>query len=108
MSHLVAGGDIVTLETELSELGTSSSPTSVEQNTYDEHAEKWAELNRLPSFERLRSSLVDDHDDTKGKRIVDVSAISASERHIFIEKLIKHIENDNLRLLQKLRKRINK
>jgi hypothetical protein len=43
-----------------------------------------------------------------GKRIINVAKLGAQERHMFIEKLIKHIENDNLRLLHKLRKRIDK
>ncbi|RZB55003.1 Pleiotropic drug resistance protein 3 isoform G [Glycine soja] len=42
------------------------------------------------------------------KQVVDVRKLGAQERHTFIEKLIKHIENDNLRLLQKFRKRIDK
>ncbi|XP_076900742.1 pleiotropic drug resistance protein 3-like isoform X4 [Bidens hawaiensis] len=41
-------------------------------------------------------------------KVVDVTKLLAPERHMFIEKLIKHIENDNLRLLQKLRKRTDK
>lgn len=125
MAQLVGGGDITSVGTELSELGrnlrssfrhhTSSFRTdsnSLEEYTDDEHVKQWAEINRLPTFERLRSSLLDDYNDGEelatGKRIIDVSTIGALERHMFIEKLIKHIENDNLRLLHKLRKRINK
>lgn len=126
MAQLVGEGDIVSVGTELSELGRSlrssfrhqtssfrTDSTSLEDNTDDEYAEQWAEINRLPTVERLRSSLVDDYKDgdefgTQGKRIVDVSTIGALERHVFIEKIIKHIENHNLRLLHKLRKRINK
>ncbi|KAK9991983.1 hypothetical protein SO802_026968 [Lithocarpus litseifolius] len=47
-------------------------------------------------------------EDANGKHMVDVTKLGAQERHIFIEKLIKHVENDNLRLLQKLRRRIDK
>ncbi|PWA80245.1 pleiotropic drug resistance protein 3 [Artemisia annua] len=75
----------------------------------DENLLQWAEIDRLPTFERLRSSLFDeengDGDAVKGKKVVDVTKLIASERHMFMEKLIKHIENDNLQLLQKLRKR---
>lgn len=42
------------------------------------------------------------------KKVVDVTKLGGHERHLFIEKLIKHIENDNLRLLQKLRQRIER
>ncbi|KAK1355687.1 ABC transporter G family member 37-like [Heracleum sosnowskyi] len=127
MAQLVGGGDIVSVGTELSELGrslrssfrnhTSSFRTysvSLEDSTDDEYVKQWADINRLPTFECLRSSLVDDFNDegeiigTQWKRIIDVSSIGALERHLFIEKFIKHIEDDNLRLLHKLRKRINK
>ncbi|PQM37980.1 pleiotropic drug resistance protein 3-like [Prunus yedoensis var. nudiflora] len=46
--------------------------------------------------------------DGEGKRVVDVTKLRALERHLFIEKLIKHIENDNLRLLRKIRNRIDR
>ncbi|KAI4344715.1 hypothetical protein L6164_011909 [Bauhinia variegata] len=72
---------------------------------------QWAEIQRLPTFERITSALFDGMDangQVKGKQVVDVSKLGAHERHIFIDKLIKRIENDNLRLLQKLRKRIDK
>ncbi|KAL2477702.1 ABC transporter G family member 37 [Forsythia ovata] len=73
---------------------------------------QWSEIDRLPTFERLRTSLFDENDgnepDGKGRRVVDVTKLGASERHMFIEKLIKHIEHDNLRLLQKIRKRIDR
>ncbi|KAL2460676.1 ABC transporter G family member 37 [Abeliophyllum distichum] len=73
---------------------------------------QWSEIDRLPTFERLRTSLFDENDgnepDGKGRRVVDVTKLGALERHMFIEKLIKHIEHDNLRLLQKIRKRIDR
>nr|XP_043620816.1 pleiotropic drug resistance protein 3-like [Erigeron canadensis] len=83
-------------------------------NNHDKTDEKllleWAAIDRLPTFERLRSSLFDeeDGDDVKRKKVVDVTKLLPPERHMFIEKLIKHIENDNLQLLQKLRKRTDK
>lgn len=46
--------------------------------------------------------------DENGKRVVDVTKLRARERRVFIEKLIKCIESDNLRLLKKIRKRIDK
>ncbi|CAL0325455.1 unnamed protein product [Lupinus luteus] len=71
-----------------------------------------AEIERLPTFEGITSALFDDSMETrgevKGKQVVDISKVKAQERYLFIEKLIKHIENDNLGLLQKLGKRIVK
>ena len=81
----------------------------------DEELElQWAAIERLPTFKRLRTSVFDiDHEngsgkEFEGKRVTDVTKLGAVERHLFIEKLIKHIENDNLRLLQKLRDRIDR
>ena len=74
---------------------------------------QWAAIERLPTFERLRSSLFDNNGDVgdadnKGKRVIDVTKLGAQERHLFVEKLIKHIEHDNLHLLRKIKNRIDK
>ncbi|XP_027329792.1 pleiotropic drug resistance protein 3 [Abrus precatorius] len=131
MAQLAGADEIESLRVELAEIGrsmrssfrshassfrsiSSVNPTQVENE--EEEALQWAEIQRLPTFERITSALFDVHDDEgmetggniKGKQVVDVSKLGAQERHMFIEKLIKHIENDNLRLLQKLRKRIDK
>ncbi|KAK6143828.1 hypothetical protein DH2020_024176 [Rehmannia glutinosa] len=74
----------------------------------EESLSQWAAIDRLPSSERLKTCLLDENDGKAGKRAVDVSKISAQERHMFIENLIKHIEHDNLRLLQKIRKRMDR
>ncbi|XP_058188887.1 pleiotropic drug resistance protein 3-like isoform X3 [Rhododendron vialii] len=82
--------------------------TSVKDDD-NEFSLQCAEIDNLPTIERLRSPLFDDNDgsNVKGKRVVDVNKLGALERHMFVEKLIKHIENDNLRLLQKMRTRVD-
>jgi hypothetical protein len=129
MAQMVGTDEIESLRVELAEIGrsirssfrrqTSSfrsssglSSTKGEADA-DQDALQWAAIG-LPTFERLRSSLFDkDHDDAdgtdnKGKQVIDVSKLGDVERHVFIEKLIKHIEHDNLLLLQKIRNRIDK
>ncbi|XP_058191660.1 pleiotropic drug resistance protein 3-like isoform X2 [Rhododendron vialii] len=127
MAQLVGKDEIELLGIEVAEIGkslrsslrcptssfrSSSRLTSIKDDVDDECALQWAEIDRLPTFERLRSSLFDDSDgnkvDVPRKRIVDVTTLGALERHMFVEKLIKHIENDNLRLLQKMRSKIDK
>jgi len=127
MAQLVGADDIESLRIELAEIGRSirssfrshassfQSINPVEQDDNDEiDALQWAELQRLPTSERITAALLDVYDGmqtdekTKGKQVVDVTKLGAQERHMFIEKLIRHIENDNLLLLQKLRKRIDK
>ncbi|KAK2966796.1 hypothetical protein RJ640_008799 [Escallonia rubra] len=127
MAQLVGSDEIDSLRIELSEIGRSlrssfrrhtssfrsnSALTSLKDDADDEYMLQWAAIDRLPTLERLKSSLFDEDDgegaSVKGKRVTDVTKLGALERHMFIEKLIKHIENDNLHLLQKLRKRISK
>ena len=129
MAQIVDTDEIESLSIELAEIGRSltssfqchtpsfrSSNGSAKDGADVDYALQWAAIERLPTFERLRSSLFDskdaDHrcgdDDDDAKRVVDVTKIGDVERHLFIEKLIKHIEHDNLRLLRKIRNRIDK
>ncbi|EEF43174.1 ATP-binding cassette transporter, putative [Ricinus communis] len=76
----------------------------------------WAAIERLPTFKRLRTSIFDfnhgnegrNGKEVEGKRTNDVTKLGAVERHLFIEKLINHIQSDHLLLLQKLRDRIDR
>ncbi|KAI8531790.1 hypothetical protein RHMOL_Rhmol11G0162800 [Rhododendron molle] len=84
-----------------------------DDNAGDECVSEWAQIDRLPAFRRLRTSLVDENIGTKkvdiqGKRLVDVTQLGALERRMFVEKLIKNVEDDNLQLLQKMRRRKDK
>ncbi|KAK6915724.1 Plant PDR ABC transporter associated [Dillenia turbinata] len=128
MAQLVGADEIESFRIELAEIGrslrssfqrhassfrSSSAISSTKDDFNDENKLQWAAIERLPTSERLRSSLFDEYDDeskpdAKGKRVIDVTALGALERHMFIEKLIKHIQHDNLRLLQKIRRRIDR
>nr|XP_043619509.1 pleiotropic drug resistance protein 3-like isoform X2 [Erigeron canadensis] len=130
MAQLVGSEEIESFRNELSEIGrslrssfrrrTSSLHANLDvncaNNDQDHETDKnllleWAAIDRLPTFERLISSLFDEENGDGvilGKKVVDVTKLLPPERHMFIEKLIKHIENDNLQLLQKLRKRTDK
>lgn len=131
MAQFAGPDEIESLRIELAEIGRSirssfrshvSSFRSIstvisepENDEGDENALEWAAIDRLPTFERITIALFDEKDVNSGnnggvpvKRMVDVAKLEAQERHMFIEKLIKHIENDNLRLLKKIRKRIDK
>ncbi|KAF7818005.1 pleiotropic drug resistance protein 3-like [Senna tora] len=101
------GDEIETVRVELAHIGKSlrsslrrqgSSNRSRDQESDNEidYAVQWAAIERLPTYNRLR------------KRVVDVTKLGANERHLFVERLIKHIEHDNLQLLKKIKKRIDK
>ena len=134
MAQVSAGADeIESFRIELAEIGRSirasfrsrassfrsiSSVNAEDSRINDDDEEfydlQWAAVERLLIFERITSALFDDHDgtsakgDVKGTRVVDVTKIGAQERRFFIEKLIKHIESDNLQLLQKIKRRMDK
>ncbi|KAK1440473.1 hypothetical protein QVD17_06300 [Tagetes erecta] len=117
MAQLVGSDEIELLRTEMrrslryflyqisNSRANSDLCTANHHDESDENLLMWAAIDRLPTFERLRSSLFDEENGTK---VVDVTKLLPSQQHMFIEKLIKHIENDNLQLLQKLRKRIDR
>ncbi|XP_061351433.1 pleiotropic drug resistance protein 3-like isoform X2 [Gastrolobium bilobum] len=84
---------------------------------------KWAAIEKLPTFKRIKTSFVDvSQEETESssskdvrlmlqsssRRVVDVTKLGAVEKRLLIDKLIKHIENDNLQLLQKLRERMER
>lgn len=131
MAQLAGADEIESFRIELAEIGksirssfrshassfrsiSSINPAQQEVENEEGAALQWAEIQRLPTFERITSALFDVYDGmetgekVEGKHVVDVTKLGAQERHMFIEKLIKQIENDNLRLLQKLRKRMDK
>ncbi|TXG50250.1 hypothetical protein EZV62_022774 [Acer yangbiense] len=96
-----------------SRVSSFSSVTPMDSEHYndnkyeDEYELQYAAVQKLPTFKRITTALFDEKDVT-GKRVANVTKLGAEERHMFIEKLIKHNENDNLQLLQKIRKRIDK
>ncbi|XP_015874836.3 pleiotropic drug resistance protein 3 isoform X1 [Ziziphus jujuba] len=129
MAQMVGTDEIESLRIELAEIGRSlrssfrhhtpsfrssaSALSSAKDDADVEYALQCAAIERLPTFERIKSSLFDKDDkkggdDEKVKRVVDVTKLGDEERRLFIEKLIKHIENDNLQLLRKIRNRIDK
>ncbi|XP_071725520.1 pleiotropic drug resistance protein 3-like isoform X2 [Rutidosis leptorrhynchoides] len=123
MAQLVGSDEMLLMSSEmrrslryfLRNFSSSRTNSDIDFGRYNDEADdiplKWGAIDRLPTYNRLRASLFDDEngdDDIKGKKVVDVTKLAAPERHMFIEKLIRHIENDNLQLLQKLRKRTDK
>ncbi|KAL5582398.1 hypothetical protein UlMin_014840 [Ulmus minor] len=99
---------------------TSSFPDTLEEinsvkeeDNNDEVELQWAAIERLPSFNRLRTSLIDNKHlnnskEDEGKSVIDVTKLGAVERHVFIDELLKDIEEDNHKLLQKLKERIDR
>ncbi|XP_058074190.1 ABC transporter G family member 42-like [Magnolia sinica] len=80
----------------------------------DEEALRWAALEKLPTYERLRTSVLKSYveSDNQANRLlsreVDVRKLNIDERQEFIERLFKVTEEDNERFLKKFRNRIDK
>ncbi|KAG0577501.1 hypothetical protein M758_5G154100 [Ceratodon purpureus] len=75
----------------------------------DEEALKWAALEKLPTMDRLHTTILQKH---VGSRIVheevDVRRMGIVERQQIIDNLLKIAEEDNERFLNKLRARIDR
>ncbi|KAJ7962920.1 Pleiotropic drug resistance ABC transporter [Quillaja saponaria] len=81
-------------------------PSSSSHREDDEAALKWASLERLPTYNRLRKGLLTTSD---GKTIeIDVNKLGFQERKNLLEKLVTDAEVDNERFLLKLKDRIER
>ncbi|PON66387.1 ABC type transporter protein [Parasponia andersonii] len=72
----------------------------------DEEALKWAALEKLPTYSRLRKGILTT---SKGEASeVDIHNLGLKERRDLLERLVKVAEEDNERFLLKLRNRIDR
>jgi hypothetical protein len=77
-----------------------------EQEKDDEVELRWAALERLPTMDRLHTSLQLHAADQR--QVVDVRKLGAAERRMVVDTLIANIHRDNLRLLRKQRQRMDR
>uniref|UniRef100_A0A2N9FEM7 ABC transporter domain-containing protein n=1 Tax=Fagus sylvatica TaxID=28930 RepID=A0A2N9FEM7_FAGSY len=83
----------------------------------DEEALRWAAIQKLPTYNRLRTSILQyvvegDQNDEARKTVmykdVDVRKLNANDRQEFVERNFKVAEQDNDKFLRKIRDRIDK
>ncbi|XP_043722733.1 ABC transporter G family member 42-like [Telopea speciosissima] len=81
----------------------------------DEEALRWAALEKLPTYDRLRTtimkSFLENDQDQSNKLIhkeVDVRKLDMNDRQDFIERIFKVAEKDNEKFLHKLKNRIDR
>ena len=80
----------------------------------DEEALHWAAIEYIPSYKRMRASILKEYEyDENGvqvinRRVVDVGHLRPLERHMLIEKLVTDAEQDNEKFLRKLKDRIDR
>ncbi|KDP40866.1 hypothetical protein JCGZ_24865 [Jatropha curcas] len=94
--------------------GGRQSRRSTRHAEEDEEALKWAAIEKLPTYDRLRTTIMQsfvDHDVQGTKMIhkeVDVSKLDVNDRQKFIDMIFKVAEEDNDKFLKKFRQRIDK
>ncbi|KAJ0639385.1 putative ABC transporter, AAA+ ATPase domain, ABC-2 type transporter, ABC-transporter [Helianthus annuus] len=72
----------------------------------DEEALKWASLEKLPTFDRLRKGLL--FGSTGPSNEVDVDNLGAEDRKHLLDRLVKDADEDNEKFLLKLRDRLDR
>ena len=73
----------------------------------DEEALKWAAVERLPTYDRVRTSVF--HDVSTGSvKQVDVRQLTPLETNELLNKLMAEAQDENNVFLQKMRKRLDK
>ncbi|GLJ18676.1 hypothetical protein SUGI_0333120 [Cryptomeria japonica] len=81
------------------------------QREDDEEALKWAAIEKLPTYDRVRTSILKNLSQNNGIRNIheiDVRNIELETRRQLLDRLVKVADQDNERLLQRLRERIDR
>ena len=72
----------------------------------DEEALKWAALEKLPTFDRLRKGILTT---SKGEaNEINIESLGFEQRKQLLERLVKVAEQDNEKFLMKVRNRIDR
>jgi hypothetical protein len=74
----------------------------------DEEALRWAALEKLPTYDRVRRAIVPDAAAGNGVIDVDVLSLSPQQRRALLERLVRVADEDNERFLLKLKDRVDR
>ncbi|CAA6670843.1 unnamed protein product [Spirodela intermedia] len=72
----------------------------------DEEALKWAALEKLPTYNRIRKGILVGQEG--GHREIEIKDLGNQDRRTLLERLVRIADEDNERFLLKLRDRINR
>ncbi|EEC71063.1 hypothetical protein OsI_02808 [Oryza sativa Indica Group] len=91
----------------------SRASSSGEDGEDDEEALRWAALEKLPTYDRVRRAVLPVVEEgggggEAGKKVVDVLSLGPQERRALLERLVRVAEDDNERFLLKLKERIDR
>ncbi|MED6136245.1 transcription factor [Stylosanthes scabra] len=85
---------------------TSREVFSNEREEDDEEALKWASLEKLPTYNRLRKGLLTTSRGVANE--IDITELGFQDRQRLLDRLVKVAEDDNEKFLLKLRQRIDR
>ncbi|KAF3450694.1 hypothetical protein FNV43_RR06783 [Rhamnella rubrinervis] len=78
----------------------------------DEEALKWAAIEKLPTYDRLRTSVMQSFAENEAPNVrhreVDVRKLDLNDKQKFIDAIFRVAEEDNEKFLKKFRNRIDK
>ena len=74
----------------------------------DEEALRWAAIEKLPTYDRMRKGILTGAGAGGGIEEVDIQGLGMEERQNLIERLVRTAEEDNERFLLKLRDRMER
>ena len=87
----------------------NATPSRHQETDDDEESLKWAALEKLPTYDRLRTTILQK---SLGSRVVheevDVTKMGYEQRRQIIDNLLRVADEDNERFLIKLRNRIDR
>lgn len=72
----------------------------------DEEALKWAALERLPTYDRVRRGILTSKDGELQE--VDIRSLGKQDRKLLLERLVRTADEDNESFLLKLRSRMDR
>ncbi|GAU13808.1 hypothetical protein TSUD_261350 [Trifolium subterraneum] len=100
-------GDIYKASSSLRENSFTFFSRSSRREKDDEEALKWAAIERLPTYNRLKKGLLATSHGVANE-IIDVTKLGLQERQKLLNRLINDAEEDNGKFLSKLKERIDR
>ncbi|XP_031258876.1 ABC transporter G family member 32 isoform X1 [Pistacia vera] len=82
-----------------------SRTSSFREDGEDEEALRWAALERLPTYSRVRRCIFKDV--VGGSKEVDVSELEVQEQKLVLQRLVNSVEDDPERFFDRMRKRFD-
>ena len=79
------------------------------RETDDQQELEWAALEKLPTYSRIHTAIIDPGGDGEGNRVAsDVRRLGKGQRTTLVEKALATSEQDNERFLLKVKERLHR